>query len=106
MVAPAYDIGEIVYLRESAGIGHLEAVRISGVARHGNTWLYTVSTTLSNPHSASHYGDKIAAVNSKLLYFTETEFITKCEALSLSKANAERILLNLNNQIEALCEEV
>lgn len=106
MAAPAYDIGNIVYLRESAAIGHLEAMKVSGVSRHGSSWLYTVATNIANPLSASHYGDKIAHVNSKIIHFTESEFVNLCDALTLCRANAARILDNLDRQIDTLCEEI
>lgn len=105
MAAPAYEVGDVVYLRESAAIGHLEAVRISGIMRNGASWLYSVSASLSSPLHASHYGDKILHVNSKLLHFTEAEFVTKCEALSLARDNVSAMLDNLDAQIANQCEE-
>lgn len=107
MDAPKYDIGDPVYLRESAAIGHLEAVIISG-AMWGSSqgqWLYTVRAGRAQPTAVAYYGDRITAVHAKTLYYTESELITHCDALALAEANAQRALERIQLQRTGLCPD-
>lgn len=101
--APTYEVHDVVYFRESAAIGHLEAVRISGITRFNDTWLYAIQPSATMPTSVAQYGDRITAVQSKTLYFTESELITHCDALALAIANTERNLARLQAQQSVLC---
>jgi hypothetical protein len=100
-----YDVGEVVYLRESAALGFLEAVRISGAMRQNGRWLYSVTARPAGPTAVAHHGDRITAVHGMILYFTESEFVTHCDALSLAEANAQRQLQQLQAQRTSLCVE-
>ena len=86
---PLYKNNDVVYLKESAALGFLEAVRISGVARINSTWLYTVYAGRMGAIAPSHFGDRISLTEANILNFTEDEFVNECEALTLSEANLQ-----------------
>lgn len=81
-----YNPGDVVYLRESAAIGQLEPVKISGAHLINNGWLYTIAVRTSPPDGA--LGDRRSAVSREVLYFSEDEFVTLHDALVLTEANA------------------
>ena len=101
---PRYRVSDILYLRESAAIGFLEAVTISGIMWGNNQWLYTVHAGISQPRGASHYGDKISLTNGAKLLFSEDEFVSLCAATELVEANLQRQLTQIQRQRAALCE--
>ncbi len=88
---PKYDVDAIVYFREAAAIGSLEAVRISGVHRNNFGWVYSISTTLSPP-SPGVFLDRRSHVNTEILFFSEDEFVDYCGALELAEDKAKRHL--------------
>ena len=100
-MTPKYDINDIVYLRESAALGFIEPVRISGLSKRGDEWLYSVYAGIAGAVSASLYGDRRSHVQGNVLLFTENEFVTEYEALFLTKVNLERQLSNINKQIQS-----
>jgi len=100
---PRYKVNDVVYLRESAAIGFLEAVIISGVTWGSNQWLYSVRAGISQ-RNATHYGDKVSFVNGAQLLFTEEEFIPLCTALDLIEANLQRQLADIQRRKASLCE--
>jgi len=97
--APKYDIGNVVYLRESAALGFLEPARISGISRRGPDWIYSIYVGLAGSTSANLFGDRRSMVHNNTLFFTEEEFVTELEALQLTKSNLERQLNSVNQQI-------
>lgn len=101
--APLYEPGDAVYLKESAALGFLEAVTISGVVWSGNKWMYTIRVGPAKPMSGRYYGDRITTTNAQTLYYTEDEFVTECDALALAEENAERILQRLQKQRASIC---
>jgi hypothetical protein len=103
MSNPQYAINDVVYLRESAALGYIEAVRISGVANSNGSWIYTVSSRISQPRHATVYGDRISFVNGATLYFTEDEFVTLCEALNLAEDCFTRALAAIQTQKATYC---
>jgi len=105
MNAPKYDIGAVVYLKESAAMGFLEAVVISGITHNGSKWMYTIRAGRAQPTGVAYYGDRITAVHAKTLYFTEDEFVTHCDALTLAEANAQRALERIQLQRAGLCPD-
>lgn len=98
-----YDVGDVVYLKESAAIGSIESVRISGVHKHNHGWLYTIESRISQPQHASVYGDRVSQVNAQVMLFTEEEFVTYCDALSLAETNALSILSKIQAR-RSLCQ--
>jgi len=105
MSSPKYEINEVVYLKESAAIGFLESVRISGIHRFNDTWIYTIVAGVNNPQHPPVYGDRISHVNNQTLYFSEDEFVTHCDALLLAEANALSVLKQLQSQRASICTE-
>lgn len=85
MSLPLYSIGDVVYLRESASIGALESVRISGVCASGSNWLYQVNAAPNNLMAATTYGDRISHVTNNAVYYQSSEFCVLCDALNIIK---------------------
>lgn len=102
---PLYEPGDILYLRESAAIGFLEAVRIGGMIYGPNGWLYTVAARAGQPSAPTHFGDRIAAVQGTIMYFSEDEFIPVCDAQALVEANLQAQLDRIKLQRAAQCPD-
>lgn len=81
-----YGIGDVVYLREPAALGQLEAVKISGVQLVSAGWVYTISVRNGPPDGA--LGDRRSGIGHQILYFSEDEFLSLHDALVLIEANA------------------
>ena len=92
MNAPVYNVNDVVYLRESAALGFLEAVKIATIREHNGYWVYTIKTTPSQPQSPDLYGDRTSIVSGALLYFSESELIDQCTALALAEQRAQAVL--------------
>lgn len=106
MQAPLYNIGDILYIKESAAIGFLEAVRISGVYQHTQeNWIYTVEARAASPRPAAIGGDRILHVNNAVLYFSESELISYCEALTLAESNVSNRLVQLQQLRASHCPQ-
>lgn len=105
MQPPKYQPGDVLYLRESAAIGHLEAVTIGGLTFYNGKWVYAIKAGNLNPTPVAQYGDKISMVNGQLLQFSEEELIPICEALGLAETNAERNLEKIRAQRAGLCPD-
>ncbi len=102
---PVYKEGDTAYLRESAALGFLEAVTISGLVRQNGNWLYSVKFG-GMSRSVALYGDRISLVNSKMVYFSQNELISLCDALALAEANARRVLERLQAQYISVCPQI
>jgi len=89
---PLYKINDVVYLRESAALGFLEAVRISGISKINSSWLYTVHAGRMGAIAPTHFGDRISMTQGNILNFTEDEFVSEYDAMALSQANLQRQL--------------
>lgn len=103
MNSPTYSINDVVYLKESAAIGFLEAVRISSVTLGQIGWIYTVNFNASRPVNASTYGDRIVFNQGAAVYYTENEFVNHCEALTMALAYHQAAVSKISAQLEALC---
>jgi len=103
MTPPKFDINDTVYLRESAALGFLEAVRITGVHKYKDGWVYTIGSRVANPRHPATFGDRISHVHGQTLYFSEDEFVTHCDALFLAEANATNMLQRIQSQRMAIC---
>lgn len=104
MAAPTYDIGEIVYLRESAGVGFLESYQIAMVSRSpdGLSWYYHFNIKTKQAVIMS-FGDRITKQVADQLVYTEAELITLCEAAPIVKTVLEQRLAQINALIAAHC---
>lgn len=103
MIPPTYDINDVVYLRESAALGFLEAVRITGVHKYKDGWVYTIGSRVADPRHPATFGDRISHVHAQTLYFSEDELVTHCDALLLAEANAMNMLQRIQSQKLAVC---
>lgn len=104
MTAPKYAIGDIKYVRESAALGFLEAVKISGVRLENNFWLYNIAAGVGQPLAPSLYGDRTSLINGNVLYFTEDELIDHCQALTLAEARAQQVLSDIQAKKNKNCQ--
>lgn len=104
MANPLYALGDTVYLKESAALGSLEAVRIGGMMKGSTGWLYSIQTASPSPLGSTFYGDKRSLTNGALLYFSESEFVSQCAALEIVEANLLRAYNTVHAQRIALCE--
>ena len=102
---PTYDIGDIIYLRESAALGFLEAVKISGIMLGPNGWVYAIAAKAGQPTAQSTFGDRITAVQGMVLYFSEDEFVTVCDAQLLVEANLTAQLNRIQAQRASQCPD-
>ncbi len=98
MSTPNYSPGDIVYLKESASIGMLETMMVSGVHLTSAGWLYTFRTRRAQPTIPTTFGDRISFTTGAVLYFSEDEMLTKCEALALAEAAIQRSLTAIQLQ--------
>lgn len=103
MNSPTYNINDVVYLKESAAKGFLEAVRIAGVSLGRSGWIYTVSFNASRPINSPTYGDRIVSNTSSAVYYTADEFLDHCSALTLMLNYHQSAVDKITAQIEALC---
>lgn len=103
--APTFSIGQIVYLRESASIGFLEPMKISGIFMLNNGWAYTISNDGPLHRSSATFGDRVSTITGSIIYYTESEFISLYDALVLVEANAQRALEKVQAQRAALFPE-
>ena len=105
MELPKYQENDVVYFKESAAIGFLEAVVISSMTRRSGQWLYSVVYKVSQPSAPAQYGDMRSSIHGKELFYTEDELISVCEALDLAERNAERNLARIKAQRQSMCPE-
>lgn len=103
--APLYDIDDVVYLKESAALGFLEAVKINGVTLSRQGWIYTIEAKAAYPQAPTTFGDRITAVQAMTLYFGEDEFVTPCDAMALVEANLQEQLVRIQAQRSSICAE-
>jgi hypothetical protein len=103
MVGPNYSIGDVKYVKESAALGFLEAVKISGVAYTNSMWVYSIAAGPSQPLAPSLYGDRTSLVNGNVLYFTEDELIDQCAALNLAEIRAQQVLAEIQAKKNKSC---
>lgn len=103
MSNPVFNVGDTVYLRSSAGIGFLETLRISGIHKTSAGWVYTVYNAPSINNINYSMGDRKSLVNGAVIYFSESEFISYCDALTLIETNLSTRLDQVRTLI-ANCE--
>ena len=106
MQNPKYDLNQVVYFRESAALGHLEPVVVSGIAYFNGKWIYTIRANRALPVPVSQYGDRVNLTNGALLQFTEDELVILCDALVLAEANATNTLRRIQLQRVNLCPDI
>jgi hypothetical protein len=90
MSSPLYAPRDVVYIKESAALGFLEPQRIVGAHLGQDGWLYTITTNL-NVAGAGVYMDRRSMVNGQILYYSESELVTYCEAMDLAVTKARSV---------------
>ncbi len=100
---PTYNLNDVVYLKESAALGFLEAVRIAGITYGKSGWIYTVSFNASRPINAPTYGDRIVFNRGSAVYYTEDEFVDHCTALNMMLTFHQTAVDKITQQINSLC---
>jgi hypothetical protein len=97
--APLYNIGDVVYLRESAALGFLEAYIIKEMTHQpdGNL-VYTLVTSLKPPEAVQTIGDRVTGQLALPIKFYEEDLIEYTEALELCISNLQTQL----NTLQAL----
>jgi len=101
---PLYGLGDVVYLKESAALGFIEAVRIGGVHLGKDGWVYSISTSMVPP-SPGMFLDRRSLVGTQILLYTEDELVTVCDAYVLAEANAKIQYERIKAQRQALCPD-
>ncbi len=104
MSNPKYEVGEVLYIKESAALGFLEAIRISGIHSGQNGWMYTINAGMSPP-SVGGYQDRRSMISTQTLYFTEDEFLPICDAVVLVEANAKAAYERAKLQRQQFCPD-
>lgn len=100
---PKFTVGQHVYLKESAALGFLETVRINGIYKSPVGWSYTVAIGGREPTGARFYGDRVSLINNSVLFFSEDEFVSVCEALTLAERSLQKSLQDIQSKLASLC---
>ncbi|MFA5766578.1 MAG: hypothetical protein WC919_01475 [Candidatus Paceibacterota bacterium] len=94
--APIYNIGQTVYLAESAALGFLEAYIIKEIAyQPSGKIVYTLATSLKQPSAVQTIGDRVTGQRALPIKFYEEDLIGYEQAL-------DACIANLQNQLTAL----
>ncbi len=99
-----YNPGDVVYLRESAALGQLEAVKISGAHLGQNGWMYSINSSLSPP-SMGGAMERRSQISTQTVYYTEDEFLVLCDALVLVETNAKASYDRAKAQRQSFCPD-
>lgn len=105
MSNPKYDINDVVYFRTSAARGFIEPVRITIVTKINSGWIYGINIKQSQPTAPSVYGDQIVfgGYNQNQVFYSESEFVSYCEALYMSENYLATQLANIQSLIATHC---
>jgi len=95
---PKYSIGDIIYLRESASLGFLEAYKVTGITSTSpGRIVYYID--VSNGSPIVNFGERITNQNRPALYFDETELIAYCDALTMIRTYLTTQLTAVNSKL-------
>ena len=97
---PKFGINEVVYLKESAMLGYLEAVKVYNIYydRDVNKNMYVFVHNKSSP-STQIAGDAIDLKRNRAIAIVEEELLTYQEALNIKLRALEREIGITNNQL-------
>lgn len=98
-----FNVNEVVYLRESAALGFLEAVRISTVIQERTGVFFEVNFNAKSPQVPSIFGDRNQLSSGVKVRFVESELVTLCEALGLARDYLTGRLADIEAQIARRC---
>jgi hypothetical protein len=101
--APLYDIGQTIYLKESAALGFLEAYTIKDMGYQPNGKLiYTLVTSLKQPAAVQTIGDRVTGQRVLPIRFYEEDLIGYKEALEIRIANLQTQLNTLQRLYQGM----
>lgn len=102
---PKYDPEEVVYLRESAAIGHLEAYKIVNAQfTASGSVAYVLDTPVRSPTVAT-FGDMVGPPKYGPLILEESALVTYCDAVDLALVAAQRIVASLQAKKTSYCSD-
>lgn len=101
MAAPRFAISSVVYVRESAALGFLESMQITGMLSDG-AWMYTFDERPAPPAAIPTTTDRYQALVAKRRILPESELVTYLEALNLCLAHATRVKAKIEAMIAAV----
>lgn len=103
MAQPLFSVGEMIYLKESAEAGFLEAYKVTSVSTSGDDqWVYSTTLGPKLPTSGS-FGEKITYRDPRTLYFNESELLSFCDAAVLARASLAQRIDELDDLIDSRC---
>jgi hypothetical protein len=101
--APVYDIGQTVYLKESASLGFLEAYIIKDMGyQPSGRLIYTLATSLKSPTAIQTIGDRVTGQRTLPIRFYEEDLIGYKEALELCISNLQTQLAALQRLYQGM----
>lgn len=102
---PVYALGDVVYLRDSAAIGFIEAYRIQhAVYNSDGTVSYVLETSVRTPTVAT-FGDMVGPPRYAPLTMLETNLVSYCEAIDLALAHHQVAVSDLQAKKDSHCDD-
>ncbi len=104
MQTPLYSIDDVVYLKESAGVGFIEAYQVAAVSYDvsGNV-IYKLRTGVRPPTNPATIGELSSGLHFLPLLVLESNLISYCDALDMAIAVEEAKLTELRRYKNANC---
>lgn len=105
---PKYNIGDTVFLKESAAFGFLEAYLVQlPIYKADGSIYYRLATGARAPIGVQTIGDRINGLAVVPLILPEHDLIAYCDALSITRDNLTLQLSQINNLItKAECPDI
>ena len=104
MAANKYNVGDMVFLSESARIGFLESYRVNKVIQYDTgIWRYEIIISAKPPSISQTVGDRITLKSGEIIVFEEYELITMCDALDLAITSVQSRLDELRRTKATYC---
>lgn len=104
--APNFNVGDIVYLIESAKIGSLESYQVAEVRQTTDgSWIYKISVPQRPPNMQATWGDRVTLRRNLDFELTESELGTYCDAVDLAVQASEANLARLKSIQSVHCSD-
>lgn len=102
MSSPTYEVGNEVYIRQSAAIGFLEKMRVHSIVSDPNGgWAYGFLSLPSVGNSIPSLTDQINYQVDRLIFLNDNELVSYCTALNMAKAYFETQLAKITTMLDA-----
>jgi len=107
--SPVFNVGDCIFIRESAKIGFLESHTITNIYRTADQrqWKYFLDIK-GDQRQRDRNGNFIlrpAQTVVPRMYFLENELITECDALNYAIDHLERAIIKMASDFVAVCDE-